>query len=208
MSDKVTVDGLTIWNYPRSTMNSVIFALLGAVLSGFGIYALATELFGSGTEGKIGLVILILCGLPFVIIGSYSVGSSEIVFDDNTESIYLNKRSCCCLKKSTKKMGPYSEFKECVLKEERKRGVDINVEDYEVETHEAVVYSIDFIFSNSRKNIGTRDSEQKEEKAKLATDINEWWKTTSYYEANQPAAPLLREQADSELSGVPIPCLC
>ena len=136
MSDKVTVDGLTTWHYPRYTVSrSVALAMVGVVFAGVGIYALSTGLFGPGTKGILISIFFILCGLSVVIAISSEVGSLEIVFDDNTESIYLNE------------------------------WLDLR-----------------------------------------GGDINEWWKAAPLL--REQAAPLLREQADSELSGVPIPCLC
>ena len=177
MSDKVTVSGLTTWPYPRSKM-VVVFAVIGVACVCGGIYGASAS---GGTETLLMMIFVILFGSCFGTFGFYNVGSSEIVFDDNTKSIYLDNKRWCYQRKSTTELGPYSEFKECVLKEE--------LSAHDGDGPRKMMYSIDFIFTDGPKNNGESDSGGKEEKARTVASINEWWKTTPHYKANQPTQP-------------------
>lgn len=197
MSDKVTVNGLTTWAYPQTNVAKVLLALIGVGCVCCGIY-------GISASDEIVIIVLMIVSIVFcscfATFSFYMVGSSEIVFDDNTKSIYLANKRCCFTTKSTTDVGPYSEFKEAVLKEElRNEGRDGRLK---------MMCSIHLIFNDGPVPLGRSDDIWKEAMTRTVASINEWWKTTPHYKAPvtqpQPVQVVVVQQTAVPVAGTQI----
>lgn len=142
MSDKITVDGRNKWSYPR--MRDTVWkkcALFGLVLV-VSFIVVAAE--------AAGLWPFLVPALLFFGWAIYGIGSSEIVFDDNSEMIYLLHKRCFHQRVSVHNMGPYSTFRECILQEVRS-GSGSGSGDHRVQR---MTYKIQFLFSDGVRDDG------------------------------------------------------
>lgn len=201
MSQKVTIDGKTTWQYPR-TPNCVF-----AGMAVFGLSFFVGLIYGATTQSGWYIAVFIIgavFGLLFASFGISQFGSVHIVFDDNDESIYLENALCCYRKVSKEVIGPYAGFEECILHEKWSTdGDDLRKK----------VYSIHFVYTDGPKEMGEADDSKRDSKEKFSTisrvvcptflffrlysintmkvlfrflnrtaaEINEWWKTTPHY---------------------------
>lgn len=103
---------------------------------------------------------ILAAGLCFTSLGIYFLGSSSIVFDEHTESIYMEHLRCCYKKATSIDLGPFSDFKECVLKEEMVRDNESGQSTPHGTTHTAIM----LIFTDGSKVLGETENYGKEEK--------------------------------------------
>lgn len=91
--------------------------------------------------------------------GCYGIGATDIVFDEDSQTIYFENKRCCYKHKARKDLGPFSNFKQCVVKEM----IDTVVDGHEVEDTDSAKrrYKLQFVFSD-----GIRDGENQSDRAK------------------------------------------
>lgn len=161
MSGKVTA-GQVSWSCPRgSKLGFVLIASIGLATAIGGIYKGITS--SEAMYNTRNVLVLVAGGLLFTLFAFLVVGSTEIVFDDKAQTIYLKRKRFCSLISFTTKLGPYSQFKQCVVTEGWSHGKG-----------KTRVYSLDFIFNDGTKK-GERDSSNGKRKIKIAQEINERW---------------------------------
>jgi len=151
---------------------------LGVVLCIAGLYKFAQS---SDTHF---LYIIFAGGVLWVLMALFVWGNNDIVFDDQTQSIYILKKRFCSTCSTTEKVGQYSGFQMCTVKEGWRSG--------DGEVGRTKVYSFNFIFEHGVTYEANADPYGHETKYKIAQEINEWWKTNPFNKASQPipSAPI------------------
>lgn len=174
MSGKASNDGQRIWSYYRgSKLGFWLMVGLGSAVCVGAMYKLLTSSDG------IGFVIIFAGGILWILWASFIWGDTDIVFDDNTQSIYVRKKRCCSNCSSNKKVGDYSAFKQCSVKEGRESSSSGG-------RGSTKVYSLDFMFKDGSIYEGDNNPYGEETKYRIAQEINDWWKTTPYYKPSGP----------------------
>lgn len=170
LSNMIAKGGRTTWPHPR-TSNGIVkmIMIIGVICTIWGVISILV--WGIQLEWDI----MALFGVICIIYGCKVVGSSVIVFDDNTKTIYIENKFWCYTKTATVTLGKCNEFKECVL----------HTEDLSDDNVTAASNQIHFVFLDGPHwNYGTKLAEAGTDKKVLENtihEINEWWKTTNYY---------------------------
>jgi len=156
------------------------FCLLVAIGCAFcigAIYRLVSPSDSSDTSPSTMLVVL-GGGILWILFAFCLRGSSEIVFDDNTQSIYERRKRFCSNCSSTKTVGQYATFQQCAVKE-RWESSDGGV-------GRSRIYNLEFKFNDGTTYDGGKDHFHETEMNQIAHEINEWWKTTPHYRSTHP----------------------
>jgi len=189
MSSQVSTDGKRIWTHYRgSKCGFYLILTIGLTFGLAGLYKFAQS---SDTT----FLLIFAGGVLWALMALFVWGNNDVVFDDQTQSIYILKKRFCSTCSTTEKVGQYSGFQMCTVKEGW-RGC-------------TKVYSFNFIFEHGVTYEANADPYGHETKYKIAQEINEWWKTNPFNKASQPipSAPIqvmvqqLRDLV-AELSGI------
>lgn len=175
-SFKMTANGRTIFRdnvNPHAHRMFKILACIGLALAvTFGILCIIDP---NGT--KVGFALI---GVVMAVGSLYPIGCSDIVFDDNTKTVYIIKRRWYYKSASQfPALGSYDDFKNVFVRKQ-------DTGAFEGEPH----WDIQIVFTDGVRERGDNNlSAKPDEKTQVAKEINEWWTTTTFYAANQQRQP-------------------
>jgi len=172
MSSQVSTDGKTSWSHYRgSKLGFGLILTIGSVICIGALYRFAES------PSETGFLLISAGGILWILAAFYFWGNNDIVFDDQSQSIYIKKKRFCSTCSTTEKVGQYSAgFKACEVKERIGHSEGVGRTRY---------YSLNFIFENGVTHEGKGDPYNKEEMVQIAQEINEWWKTHPFNASQQ-----------------------
>ena len=160
MTQKKVRNDRTIWRDTRGT-NLMYYILLFVGL--FFMIGGAASLVMMMEFDRVALAFTAF-GFLFALFGMRQIGSTDIVFDDETKKIHIHQKSWFYLRTSSYSYGKYADFKKAVVHSEDMEGTTF--------------YSVQFKFSD-----GLRVNQRlkavmanKEARDVTAGQINQWWK--------------------------------
>jgi len=169
MSSKTVANGQTIFRdnvNPHAHNMFKLLIVIGLLLAA--VFAVLAVIDPNGT--KVGFCLI---GIVMAVGSLYPIGCSDIVFDENTKTIFIIKRRWYY--KSYSQFPPIGSFDDFVNASVRQQGPDSEP-----------AFDIQLRFADGFRERGDHNfGEARDDKEQVAKEINEWWVTTTYYAANQ-----------------------